>query len=84
MKYILAIAAAFLLLLSATPSVFAQDTTNEWNTLNQEVMKLYHAGEYSRAIIVAIKALEVAEENTGPDHPDVAMSLNDLAELYRI
>jgi len=29
------------------------------------------------------KALELAERQLGPEHPDVATSLNNLAELYR-
>jgi Tetratricopeptide repeat len=32
---------------------------------------------------VAQKALQVAEQNVGPDRPDVATSLNNLAALYR-
>ena len=51
--------------------------------LNQEVIELYRAGKYDRAEIVAKKALEVAEKNVGPDHPNVAQSLNNLADLYR-
>ena len=34
------------------------------------------------AIVGAIKALEVAEATVGPDHHDVALSLNNLAGLY--
>ena len=56
----------------------------EWETLNQEVMELYRTGQYDRALKVAEAALRVAEQNVGPDHPDVAASLNNLAELYRI
>ena len=41
------------------------------------------AGKYNRAVLVAQKALEVAEENVGPDHPSVATSLENLAALYR-
>ncbi|MDA0770691.1 MAG: tetratricopeptide repeat protein, partial [Chloroflexi bacterium] len=48
----------------------------EWDILNQEVRELYQAGEYDRAVPMAHKALEVAEQNVGPDHPDVATSLN--------
>ncbi len=83
MKCILTIATALMLLLPATPPVFAQSAGEEWDALNQEVMALYHRGEYDRAVVVGKKALEVAEENVGPNHPDVATSLNNLAELYR-
>jgi hypothetical protein len=33
--------------------------------------------------VVAQKALQVAEENVGPEHPLVATSLENLAALYR-
>jgi len=61
----------------------AQGAGIEWDILNQEVMELYRAGKYDRAIVVAQKALQVAEQNAGPDHPDVATSLNNLASLYQ-
>jgi len=35
-----------------------------------------------RAIVMAKKALEVAEQAVGPNHPDVAMKLSSLAILY--
>ncbi|MCS6785458.1 MAG: tetratricopeptide repeat protein, partial [Thiobacillaceae bacterium] len=61
----------------------AQGAGIEWETLNQEVMELYRAGHYDRAVVVARKALQVAEQNVGREHPDVATSLNNLAALYR-
>jgi len=33
-------------------------------------------------VVVASKALAVAEKNMGADHPSVATSLNNLAALY--
>ncbi len=83
MKYILTITTSFLLFLLATPPVFAQGAGIEWDVLNQEVMELGRTGKYDRAVVVAKKALEVAEKNVGPNHPSVAASLNNLAELYR-
>ena len=68
--------------LKPKPNVFAQGAGAEWETLNQKVMDLYRTGNYDRAVTVAKKALEVAEKNAGPDHPDVATSLNNLALLY--
>jgi tetratricopeptide (TPR) repeat protein len=62
--------------------VYAQGAGIEWDILNQEVIELYQAGKYDRAVLVAGKALEVAEQNVGPEHPDVATSLNNLALLY--
>ncbi len=82
MKYLLTCTAALLLLLQATPPVFAQDSGSEWNILMQEAVELNRTGEYDRGVVIARKALEVAEKNDGPDHPYVALSLNFLAELY--
>ena len=71
----------------AVPALFAAGLAIsqgiEWETLNQEVMDLYRAGRYDRAVVVAKKALEVAERSVGQDHPNVATSLNNLAGLYR-
>ncbi len=54
----------------------------EWDMLNQAVIKLHRAGDYELAIVVARQALEVAEKDFGPNHPNVAQSLNSLAEIY--
>jgi len=63
--------------------VHARGAGIEWEILNEEAEKLYRAGKYDRAVIIAQKALQVAEQNVGPDHPDVAVSLNNLALLYK-
>ncbi len=42
-------------------AVFAQGAGTEWDNLNQEVMELYRTGNYDCAVVVAKKALEVAE-----------------------
>jgi len=55
----------------------------EWDTLNHEVESLCAQGRYGRAIFVAKKALQVAKQTVGPDYPDVATSLNNLALLYK-
>ncbi|AEP13144.1 tetratricopeptide repeat protein [Chloracidobacterium thermophilum] len=61
---------------------YAQGAGGEWETLSREVMELYRAGKYDQALVVAKKALEVAEKSVGPEHPNVAKSLNNLAYLY--
>jgi tetratricopeptide (TPR) repeat protein len=58
----------------------AQDI--EWETLNDEVLSLDRQGLYDRAIVVAKKALQVAVHADGPNHLNVAQSLNILALLY--
>lgn len=75
--------ALLVILLAAVPQVSAQGSGTEWKTLCQEVMSLYQNGQYDRAVVVAKKALEVAEKNVGLNHPDVSTSLNNLAALYK-
>jgi len=65
------------------PAAFSQGAAIEWDTLNEEVRRLYQAGDHKRATVIAEKALKVAEENVGPPHPIVGTSLNNLAGLYQ-
>ena len=83
MKHLLAITTTCVLLCLSTPPVLAEGAGIEWDILNDEVLELYRTGKYDRSVVVAKKALEVAEQNVGPDHPSVAASLNNLAGLYR-
>ena len=73
----------FLLLLFFGAAASAHAQGIEWEVLNEEVKSLYQKGQYDRAVVVAKKALDVAEKAVGPHHPAVATSLNNLAELYR-
>ena len=57
--------------------------TSEWERLNEKATSLYEQGQYEEAVKFAKEALKIAEETFGPDHPDVAYSLNNLGELYR-
>ena len=57
--------------------------SDEWKSLIQEAGTLHRQGQYDRAVVLAKKALEIAERDLGPEHPNVATSLNNLAELYR-
>ncbi len=50
--------------------------------LNKQVIQLYGAGRYEEAIPLAQRALAIREKALGPEHPDTAVSLNNLAELY--
>ena len=82
MQYVLTIITGLLLLLPL-PSCLPGEAGTEWDILNQEVTELYRTGRYGRAVVVAKKALEVAEKSIGPNPPTVAQSLNNLALLYR-
>ena len=74
--------ALLLLLLAFGTGAPAFSEGTKWKTVNDEVMSLYRQGSYDRAIVVAKKALQVAEQTFGPIHPSVATSLNNLALLY--
>ncbi len=82
MKFIQPMIVTAMFLLPTSPA-FPQGAGIEWDILTQEVASLYRNGQYDRAVVVAKKALEVAEKNAGPNHPDLATSLNNLALLYK-
>ncbi|QIR41386.1 tetratricopeptide repeat protein [Tolypothrix sp. PCC 7910] len=68
------------------PPLSAQQSAElaEAERLNQQVMQLYQQGKYSAAIPLAERALAIREKVLGKEHPNVAQSLNNLAELYRV
>ena len=47
--------------------------------LDAQVVELYRAGQYAKAEPFARQALDVRERALGPNHPEVAQSLNNLA-----
>ncbi|MCS6886198.1 MAG: tetratricopeptide repeat protein [Acidobacteriota bacterium] len=54
----------------------------EAEQLNEQVIQLYKAGKYDEAIPLIQRAIEIRTTILGPEHPDTAYSINDLAELY--
>src|SRR6266705_554827 len=76
-------AAAVLVLASLATGVPSRAQQDEAAALNQNVVDLYNAGKYAEAVPLAQRALAIREKALGPDHPDVASLLNNLAELYR-
>ncbi|MCP9911758.1 tetratricopeptide repeat protein, partial [Cyanobium sp. BA20m-p-22] len=50
--------------------------------LDAEVERLYEAGNYAEATAIAERSLAWKEVKLGPEHPDTAASLNNLAFLY--
>src|ERR1039458_9785337 len=55
---------------------------NEITTLDRQIEQLEKEGRYSKAVPLAQRVLAIEERSLGPDHPDVAQSLNNLAGLY--
>src|SRR5437588_1908104 len=78
------IALALALNLSSSGGASAQDSPIERaDALTKEYEQLLHEGRYRDAISVATEILALRGKALGPDHPDVATTLNDLAEAYR-
>ena len=51
--------------------------------LTEDAARLYKQARYTDAEPLLREALAMRERASGPDDPDVAASLNDLAGLYR-
>ena len=57
---------------------------SEWKQLNEEVLALMQDGRLEEALVPARAAVESARKEKGEDHPDHALSLNNLGELCHI
>ena len=68
--------------LLAGPSTSAQEN-DDARALNIEAERLYYEGRYDEAIPLAERSLAIREKAFGPEHPNVAKSLNTLALLYK-
>src|SRR6516162_5820779 len=73
---------ALVLFLGACPRAFPRN--DDPDLLNQQVLQLYQEGKYQQAIPIAEKLLAIKKRTRGPEDPDTAQSLNNLAELYRV
>ena len=61
--------------------IYAQET-QDLEGLYEQGINLLQAGKYEEAIPIAKKHLELTENKFGPNHPDTALSLDNLAGLY--
>jgi tetratricopeptide (TPR) repeat protein len=66
-----------------TGPVGGENPQEESRRLNQQAVELYQAGRYPEALSLARQALELDEKALGPEHPDIAVSLSNLAGLYK-
>ena len=64
------------------PGAASSAEVQEARWLHQEAIALYQAGKYAAAIPLAQRSLAMREKELGPNHPDVATTLNNLAVLY--
>jgi hypothetical protein len=64
---------------AGTPAIAQQDDAA---ALNKRAVELSQAGKFSEAIPLAQRELAIVEKARGPGHSDVAVLLNNLAELY--
>ena len=53
----------------------ADSTEDQWDDLNRQVVQLYGTGRYTEAIRVGERAVAVAEQTFGSEHPNTASSL---------
>jgi tetratricopeptide (TPR) repeat protein len=83
MSKISIITAAIVLSLAGTTLVHAQGAQSEWEDLLKQSVSFFDQGNNAQALSSAQRAIEVAQANVGLDHPNVAQSLNHLAQLYQ-
>jgi TPR repeat protein/CHAT domain-containing protein len=66
-------------LLTSLTSLAKDDDLPE---LNERIYKLFQEGQFQEAVPLAQKAVAIARRLRGPEHPDTALSLNNLAAQY--
>ena len=64
------------------PAVWSAQGLFEASDLNKCAIELDNAGRYSDAEPLYKRELEISEKALGPDHPEVATALSNLAFLY--
>ena len=79
-RHCLAVAASLALACWLISPSIAQ--LGEAEQLDKRVNALLHAGKYAEAIPLAQRELAIYEKAFGPNHPDVATVLNNLALLH--
>ena len=85
MKHLqLAYAAAATQYRQAAAVVPQEEALTQATYLNAEGAAWAAAGQYADAQSPIEHALALWEKALGPEHPDVALSLNNLAALYRV
>ena len=75
-----AMCAALLAACLCALSAFAEQT--QVDQLNAQVAELYRQGKYAEALPIAAEALQVAQASFGPGDSRVAITFNNLAEIY--
>jgi tetratricopeptide (TPR) repeat protein len=68
--------------LSEAESQVQLQLRQQWEQLNQQAISLYQQGTFTEGIDVAEQVLELARFLWGKNHPNVAISCNNLAGLY--
>ncbi|MBI4342714.1 MAG: tetratricopeptide repeat protein [Candidatus Omnitrophica bacterium] len=71
-----------LLVMAEEPAAWAEAPTRSLDELVGQVTALYREHRFAEAVPIAEEAIGVAERTYGPEHPVVAISLNNLAGLY--
>src|SRR4051812_30509449 len=65
--------------LASDPMPQTTTPAEEWQTLNQRVIKAHQAGQVNEAVPLAEQTLALARQAFGPHHPDTLTSMNNLA-----
>jgi tetratricopeptide (TPR) repeat protein len=73
---------------AGTPAVRGKEPApmnheSQWKKTTVRAIALHREGRYAESATIAKEALAAAEKCFGPQHPHVAVCLNNLAECYR-
>lgn len=83
MRYLNRLCSVLMVSACIVSGAVAEEAKDDWGQVTDSAIQHYLDGDTEGAIELSIKGAAIAEQQQGPDHPDVATSLNNLGRLYQ-
>src|SRR5437764_13126012 len=87
MKRDLSSISVWVVLLTLESNIFGQTASNpdvdKVTRMDNQIGALYHQGQSTQALALAIQTLKLSEDTLGPEHPMTTTCLNDLGWMYQ-
>jgi tetratricopeptide (TPR) repeat protein len=69
--------------LQVAPAIANETDLADANQLNNRVLQLYEQGQFAEALPLAQQVLAIRRQILGDQHPEVAIAINNVAEMHR-
>lgn len=83
MRYLNRLCSVLIVSACMLTAAVAEEVADDWAQITESAVNHYMEGDTEGAIELSIKGAALAEQQHGPEHLDVATSLNNLGRLYQ-